>query len=118
MEGRERYPVRVRYPRELRGGLEDLETESFRRGCHFRSGCLVFGCEDVQKIVRERPFFLLRTLKKRDQHHLAMQLRVHDYLPHALKMALKTKDHRYLALFDPETAGRKLFDDETGKSLS
>ena len=56
--------------------------------------------------------------KKRDQHHLVMQLRVHDYLPHEVKMALKTKDHRYLALFDPETANRKLFDDETGKSLS
>ncbi len=26
VEGRERYPVRVRYPRELRGGLEDLEN--------------------------------------------------------------------------------------------
>ena len=25
VEGRERYPVRVRYPREMRGGIEDLE---------------------------------------------------------------------------------------------
>src|SRR5690606_9672877 len=25
VEGRERYPVRIRYPRELRGSLEDLE---------------------------------------------------------------------------------------------
>jgi hypothetical protein len=56
--------------------------------------------------------------KKEDQIRINMLLKMNDYFPHEVKNALKTKDYRYLALFDWENPGRKLFDDRTGKSLS
>ena len=45
-------------------------------------------------------------------------MRMFDYFPLEIKRALESQDYRHIALFNYKDPERKLFDDETGKSLS
>ena len=45
------------------------------------------------------------------------QVKFFDYYPPHVRDYLKTKDHRYLLLFDVKNSPYKLFDDVTKKSL-
>ena len=43
--------------------------------------------------------------------------RQHEFMPREVQSALKTKDYRYLALFDWNNPTRQLFDETTGKAI-
>ena len=53
-----------------------------------------------------------------NNHLTFMEYKMNDYFPMEIKRALRTQDYRYIALFNYKNPDRKLFDDETGKSLS
>ena len=55
-----------------------------------------------------------------EDHITNTLLRMNDYFPLEIKRALRDKDFRHVALFDPEeeSKSRQLFDPVTGKSLS
>jgi hypothetical protein len=59
-------------------------------------------------IIANRPY---RQLKIKSDY------RIHDYLPHEVRLALRTHDHRYLMNFDPEHPGHPQFDEKTGKAF-
>jgi hypothetical protein len=54
--------------------------------------------------------------KYQNRHHLEMVLKMYDYFPLPVREALRSKDSRYLQLFDYQGKENELFDPQTHKA--
>jgi hypothetical protein len=59
-------------------------------------------------MIANRPYRILK---------IKSDYRIHDYLPHEIRLALRTHDHRYIMNFDPDHPDHPLFDEKTGKAF-